>query len=88
MEEPLIESDPRIMVGKPVITGTRITVEHILREIASGMTIDDLMEAHPHIIRKEVQAALRFAAKSASLVRVYEKDGYSIIIMPLSARTS
>lgn len=72
MEEPLIESDPRVMVGKPVIKGTRITVEHILREIAGGMTIDDILEAHPHINRNGVQAALRFAAKSVSLVRVYE----------------
>lgn len=72
MEEPLIESNPRVMLGKPVIKGTRITVEYILREIAAGMTIDDLLEAHPHITRGEVQAALRFAAKSASLVRVYE----------------
>ena len=64
MEEPQIISDPRIMVGKPVIKGTRITVEHILREMAGGMTIDDILEAHPHIRREEVQAALRFADES------------------------
>ena len=70
MEEPQIVSDPRIMVGKPVIKGTRITVEHILREMAGGMTIDDILEAHPHIRREEVQAALRFAADLGNLQKV------------------
>jgi uncharacterized protein (DUF433 family) len=71
MEEPLIEADPKIMVGKPVIKGTRITVEHILEEMSGGMTIDDLLDAHPHITRQDVQAALRFAAESVRYDRVY-----------------
>lgn len=74
MEEPLIVADPRIMVGKPVIRGTRITVEHILREMAGGMTIDDILEAHPHITREGVEAALRFAADSVRLERIYPID--------------
>ena len=58
MDETMIISDPNIMLGKPVIKGTRITVEHILRELAGGMTIEELLEAHPHITREGIKAAL------------------------------
>jgi len=64
MEDPQIISDPRIMVGKPVIKGTCITVQHILEELAGGMTVDEILEAYPHITREDVQAALDFAAES------------------------
>lgn len=50
------------MMGKPVIAGTRITVEHILREMAAGTTIEQLLEMHPHITREGIQAALDYAA--------------------------
>ncbi len=62
MEEPLIISDPRIMLGKPIIKGTRITVELIVKEIAGGLTIDELLEAYPHLKREEIVAALEFTA--------------------------
>ena len=68
MQELLITSDSAIMLGKPVIRGTRITVEHIIRELAGGMTIEDLLEAHPHITREEIKAALKFAAESIRFV--------------------
>jgi uncharacterized protein (DUF433 family) len=71
MDDLVIVSDPNIMLGKPVIRGTRITVEHILRELAGGMTIDDLLEAHPHITREGIKAALEFAAESVRFDRVY-----------------
>ena len=64
MEELLITSDPRIMVGKPVIKGTRITVEHILNEIANGLTIEPLLAEYPHLTHEGIMAALRFAAES------------------------
>lgn len=64
MEELLIVSDPDVMLGKPVIKGTRITVEHIFRELAGGTTIEELLEAHPHITSEGIKAALEFAAES------------------------
>ena len=74
MEEPLIISDPRIMVGKPVIKGTRITVELILNKLAAGRTVEQILEDYPHLTREGIRAALEFAAKSARHVRVYPID--------------
>lgn len=71
MDEPLIISDPRIMVGKPVIKGTRITVELILNKLAAGQTVEQILEDYPHLTRDGIRAALEFAAKSARHVRVY-----------------
>lgn len=47
MKHPLITADPHIMLGKPVVAGTRITVEHILDELGGGRSFDELLEAHP-----------------------------------------
>ena len=58
-----IQSDPAVMMGKPVVEGTRITVEHILEELGSGRTIEQLLEAHPRLTRDGVLAALRFGAE-------------------------
>ncbi len=58
----LIQSDPSIMMGNPVVVGTRITVELILEELAAGATTDRLIEAHPRLTREAIQAALTFAA--------------------------
>lgn len=74
MEEPLIVSDPKIMVGKPIIKGTRITVEHILDEIANGLTIEQILTEYPHLTRQGVVAALRFAAESVRTNIVYLLD--------------
>lgn len=57
-----IVSDPKIMFGKPVIKGTRITVEHILRMAAAGHSETDIVDAHPHITVDDVRAALNYAA--------------------------
>jgi uncharacterized protein (DUF433 family) len=57
-----IEINPAIMFGKPVIKGTRITVEHILRKLAGGMTIDEILADHPHLTPDDVYAAAAFAA--------------------------
>ncbi len=58
-----IESDPAVMMGKPVVSGTRITVELILEELGAGTTIEQLLEAHPRLTREGVLAALRFGAE-------------------------
>lgn len=63
MSEPLIVSDPAVMLGKPVVAGTRITVELILERLAGGETIEQLLEAHPRLTRPAVLAALDFAAQ-------------------------
>ncbi len=67
----LIESNPAVMMGKPVVTGTRITVELILEKLSAGETIDDLLEAHPRLTREAVLAALGFAARSLRADTVY-----------------
>ena len=53
-----IESNPKIMMGKPVIKGTRITVELILEKLAAGETVEQILEAHPRVTKSAVQAAL------------------------------
>ena len=62
MSEQLIQSDPKIMMGKPVVAGTRITVELILEKMAAGETIAQILEAHPRLTRQSIQAAIKFAA--------------------------
>lgn len=59
-----ISVDTKVMMGKPVIKGTRITVELILEKLSCGETIDDILEAHPHITREQILAAIAFAADS------------------------
>ena len=59
----LIQSDPSVMMGKPVVTGTCITVELILEKLAAGETIEQLLQAHPQLTKDAVYAALDFAAK-------------------------
>ena len=64
MTEPLIVSDPKVMMGKPVVAGTRITVDLVLEKLASGESFEAILEAHPRLTREGVLAALRFAAPS------------------------
>jgi uncharacterized protein (DUF433 family) len=71
MSETLIQSDPSIMMGKPVVVGTRITVELILEKLAAGETVDQILEAHDRLTREGVLAALDFAAKALRADIVY-----------------
>lgn len=66
-----IEINPNIMMGKPVIKGTRITVELILEKLSYGETFDDILKAHPHITRENIQAALAFAALNLKADSIY-----------------
>jgi uncharacterized protein (DUF433 family) len=59
-----IEIDSRVMQGKPVIRGTRITAEMILEKLASDCTIDDVLGDYPHLQREDVLAALTYARQS------------------------
>jgi uncharacterized protein (DUF433 family) len=57
-----IETNPRIMLGKPVIRGTRIPVELILRKLTEGSTEEELLDAYPHLTRDGVRAAIAYGA--------------------------
>lgn len=59
-----IEINPKVMMGKPVIKGTRIPVELILRKIGEGATVEDLLDGYPSLSREDIQAALAYAAKA------------------------
>ena len=59
-----IEVNPAVMLGKPVIRGSRIPVELILRKLSEGVTEADLQDAYPRLDRKDIQAALAYAADS------------------------
>ena len=63
-----ITSDPDVMLGKPVIKGTRITVELILEKVASGESIEQIQSEHPHITTAQIKAALEYVAA------VYKSD--------------
>ncbi len=67
----LIVSNPKVMMGKPIIRGTRITVELILERFAAGHTEDEILLAHPHITREGVRAALAFAAEALQASAIY-----------------
>jgi uncharacterized protein (DUF433 family) len=71
MQQGLIVSDPTVMMGKPVIVGTRITVELILEKLAAGESVQQILEAHPRITREAIQAALAFAAEALRADVVY-----------------
>ena len=71
MAASLIQSDPTVMMGKPVIIGTRLTVELILEKLAAGETIEQLLDAHPRLTREAVFAALDFAAQALKADVVY-----------------
>jgi uncharacterized protein (DUF433 family) len=66
-----IVSDPKIMMGKPVVAGTRITVELILEKLAAGETIEQLLDAHPRLTRAAILAALAFVAQALKADVVY-----------------
>ena len=62
--ENLIESNPKIMFGKPVIKGTRITVELILEKFAAGESVESILSQHPYLTKEKVSSAVRFALQN------------------------
>lgn len=66
-----IVSDPKVMMGKPVVAGTRITVELVLEKLATGRTFEELLDAHPRLTREDILAALAFAASALRADVVY-----------------
>jgi uncharacterized protein (DUF433 family) len=71
MAEARIISDPKILFGKPVISGTRISVELILEKLAAGDKIEELLIDYPHITEQDIRAALQFAADALHQDIVY-----------------
>ncbi len=71
MAPDFIETDPAVMMGKPVVSGTRITVELILEKLAAGETVEQLLRAHPRLTPEGIRAALAFAARSLKADVVY-----------------
>ena len=69
--KPLIEINAKIMMGKPVISGTRITVEQILESLAAGESMEQLLAAHPRLTREAILAAIDFGAKALRADVVY-----------------
>lgn len=56
-----ITANPKVMLGKPVIKGTRITVELILRKIAGGYSFDEIIEMYPHVTKEDILASVSYA---------------------------
>jgi uncharacterized protein (DUF433 family) len=71
MYKGIIESNPKVLMGKPVIVGTRISVEFILESLSAGETIEQLLEAHPRLTREAIYAALEFAKDAIRADVVY-----------------
>ena len=71
MAQARIISDPAVMMGKPVIAGTRITVELILEKLAARETIDEILLDFPHITADGIYAALAFAAEALRADVIY-----------------
>jgi uncharacterized protein (DUF433 family) len=78
MSEPTIVSDPKVMMGEPVVAGTRVPVDLIVEKLGSGESIEAVLESHPRLTREGVLAALRFAAQALRAEVVY----------PISARSA
>ncbi len=66
-----IEINSKIMMGNPVIKGTRITVELTLEKLSAGETEENILLAHPHISKEDIKAALAFAAQSLKGEKIY-----------------
>lgn len=70
-----IARNPAIMFGKPVIKRTRITVELILRKLAAGKSVDEILAAHPHLAVEDIYAAAAFAADYLAQEEIVYADG-------------
>ena len=73
----MVVSNPGVMMGKPVIAGTRITVELILEKLAAGETVEQIVDAHPRLNDDAVRAALAFAAGALRADVIYPLETVS-----------
>lgn len=77
MQEPMVVSDPKLMMGKPVIRGTRITVELILEKLAAGESADQILSEHPRLTPEGIRAAIAFAAEALRADVIYPVEKVS-----------
>ena len=73
-QEEHIVAHPNVMLGKPVIAGTRVTVQSVVERIAAGESVPDIVESHPALTDEKVRAALRYAARVLSLDEAYPRE--------------
>ncbi|MDH7555005.1 MAG: DUF433 domain-containing protein [Spirochaetes bacterium] len=66
-----ITVNPEVMVGKPTIRGLRITVEHILKALAAGMTVEDILDDYPELEKEDIQAVLLYASELVNEEKVF-----------------
>jgi uncharacterized protein (DUF433 family) len=66
-----IVCDPKVLFGKPVIAGTRISVELLLEELGAGTSVDDLLREYPHLNREQILEAVRYAAQVIRTDTIY-----------------
>jgi uncharacterized protein (DUF433 family) len=71
----MIESNPNILSGKPVVAGTRITVELILDKLGAGESIEQILEAHPRLTKQDMLSAISFASEALRADVVYPLSG-------------
>jgi len=67
MAQPRVTVDPKVMLGKPVIKGTRIPVELLLRKLGEGASIEDLLAAYPRLTAEDFRAAMAYAADTLAI---------------------
>jgi uncharacterized protein (DUF433 family) len=77
-----IIADPNILAGKPIIAGTRISVQLVLEKIRDGWTIEDLLDDYPHLTREQIIAALEYAAEIPGSFTVVSPTGVRMRILP------
>jgi len=65
-----IQINPKVMIGKPVIKGTRIPVDLILKMLSQGISTEEILKEYPPLIREDIQAALAYAAESLEMEEV------------------
>lgn len=66
-----IEVNPKVMMGKPVVKGTRVTVELIIEKLAAGESIEAIVKEHPSLTKEAIYAALQFAAQNLKADHIY-----------------
>jgi len=71
MPQSLLASDPQIMMGKPVVAGTRIAVELVLEKLGAGESVEQILSEHPRLTAEGVRAAITFAAEALRAGVVY-----------------
>jgi uncharacterized protein (DUF433 family) len=78
MKHERITIDPAVMVGKPCIKGTRITIELLLEKLAAGMTYEEILDDHPRLTREDILAALAFTHDYLARQDIILADGQSL----------